>query len=77
MIVRCTAAITLVLSSTAFAASKIAKIRGVIKALGGVKETAKLLLGATSMSEKLGELGKAGMAAASYFFGIQTIRDNC
>jgi len=76
-IAKCVAAIAWVLGSTAFAASKIAKIRGAIKALGGVKATAKLLLGATSRSEKLRALGSAGVAAASYFLGIDTIRNNC
>lgn len=74
---KCAAAITWVVGTTVFAAGKITKIKGAIKALGGIKNTAKLLVGATSRAEKMRKLGQAGAAAASYFLGIDTIKKNC
>lgn len=76
-VAKCVAAITWVVGSSVFAVAKITKIKGAIKALGGIKETAKLLVGATSKTEKAKALGKAGAAAASYFLGIDTIKNNC
>lgn len=74
---KCVAAVTWVVGSSVFAVSKITKIKGAIKGLGGIKMTAKLLVGATSKTEKAKVLGRAGMGAASYFLGIDTIRNNC
>lgn len=76
-VAKCVAAITWVVGSTVFAAAKITKIKGAIKALGGIKEAAKLLVGATTWSEKLRTLGAAGAGAAAYFLGIDTIVNNC
>ncbi|MGL5824576.1 MAG: hypothetical protein ACRCYU_07035 [Nocardioides sp.] len=76
-VAKCVAAITWVLGSSLFAVTKIAKVRGAIRALGGIRETAKLLLSATSWREKIAALGTAGAGAAAYFLGISTIVDNC
>lgn len=76
-VAKCVAAITWVVGSSIFAVAKITKIKGAIKALGGIKETAKLLLGATSKTEKAKALGAAGASAAAYFLGIDTIVNNC
>ena len=81
---KCGAAVVVVVGGTVFAAAKIAKIVGLIRKLGGVKNTAKLLVGATSRSEKMkvfraapGASLKGAMAAATYFLGIDTIKENC
>ena len=58
------AAISWVVGSAAFAVGRITKVKGAIKELGGIKETAKLLVEATSKSEKMRALGGAGAAAA-------------
>ena len=76
-IARCAAAITWVVGTTIFVAAKIVKIRGAVRALGGVEETARLLVGATSPAEKLRTLGAAGASAAAYFLGIDAITGNC
>ena len=76
-IAKCVAAIAWVVGSSIFAISKITKIKGAIKGLGGIKQTARLLLGATSKTDKLRVLGRAGAGAGSYFLGIDTIRNNC
>lgn len=65
------------LTARLFAISKIRRIRVAIRALGGIKNTAKLLVGATSRAEKLSAIGKAMAGAASYFLGITTIKKNC
>jgi hypothetical protein len=74
---KCTAAITWVVGSSIFAASKMLKVRGAIKALGGVGQTARLLVGATSRAEEIRVLDGSLAGAAGYFLGIDTIRSNC
>jgi len=76
-ITKCVLAITWVVGTTVFVAAKITKVKAAIKGLGGIKEAAKLLVGATSRTEKLQALGSAGASAASYFLGIDTIQDDC
>jgi RHS repeat-associated protein len=76
-VAKCVGAILWVVGSSLFAVTKIAKIRGAIRSLGGVRETARLIVGATSWSEKMAVLGRAGASAAAYFLGLATIEDNC
>lgn len=76
-VAKCVMAVTWVLGTSIFVVAKITKIRGAIRALGGIRQTAKLLVGATSRAEKMRALGRAGAGAASYFLGIDTIRTNC
>jgi hypothetical protein len=76
-IAKCVAAITWVVGTTIFAIGKLTKIKAGIKALGGITQTAKLLLGATSRAEKLRAIGGTMATAAADFLGIATIRDNC
>ncbi|MDT2191772.1 hypothetical protein [Paenibacillus larvae] len=58
--------------------AKIVKIKEYVKALGGVWNTAKLLVGATNASEKLGALGAliaelSGFTAVKKHVGIKTL----
>ena len=76
-VAKCVAAIAWVVGSAIFAASKLTKIKSGIKTLGGIKSTAKLLLGATSAAEKASAIGSAFVGVASEFLGIDTIVDNC
>lgn len=76
-VAKCAFAIVFVVGTSIFAASKITKIRKAIRELGGVKDTARLLVGATSRVEKLRAVGAAMGSAASYFFGIDAIKSNC
>jgi len=84
-ILKCTAAITVAVGSTIFAAAKIAKIKKIIKAAGGVKKAARRVIKAFntkgSLSKKakagFGDLGSAVVAAAIVVLDIDTIQANC
>lgn len=76
-ITKCVASVGLVVAGTFFAGTKLLKAKKYIKQLGGILETAKLLIGATSAAEK-------GMAALKAFAGlcgvildIDSIKENC
>lgn len=74
---KCTAAIAWAIGSTVFAVAKLAKIRKYIKALGGLSQTVKLLLGATSKAEKAAAIAKGFATFAAIVFGIDEIYENC
>jgi hypothetical protein len=76
-VLKCTGAIVWVLASSVFAVAKLTKIKSAVKALGGAKETAKLLLGATSKTEKAKAIAGVAGGAAAELLGITTIVDNC
>jgi hypothetical protein len=76
-VTKCVAAIAWVVGSTIFAASKITKIKELVKVLRGVKTTAKLLLGGTFTSEKFAYLGQAMVAAAASILGVAAIQEYC
>lgn len=76
-VAKCAAAITVAIGSGVFAAAKLVKIKRYIKALGGVKEAAKLLLGATTWAEKAKAGGSALVGLASEILGVKEIQDNC
>lgn len=66
----CSAALTWFVGSNLFVAAKIIKVRKYIKALGGFKETAKLIAGATSWEEKLRVGGSALRSLAAEITGV-------
>ncbi len=76
-VLKCVGAITWVLATSVLVVAKLVKIRLAVRALGGIWETAQLLLRATSWSEKLHVLASAGTSAAVSFFGIDRIRQYC
>lgn len=80
-VAKCAGAIAWVIGSTVFAGAKILKIKKYVKALGGVKEAATLLMMYFQYKEvppNLGEkLGSSLMNLASEVLGISTVRDNC
>lgn len=76
-IAKCAASVTLVVVSTAFAATKIVKIKKYIKALGGMKEAVSLLIGATSIAEKGTAAGETLVFLAETLLGIDQVVENC
>ncbi|CAN2254074.1 hypothetical protein [Bacillus vallismortis] len=66
----CAAAITWFIGSNLFAAAKIIRVKKYIKELGGLKETAKLLAGATTWEEKLRVGGSAFKSLAAEITGV-------
>lgn len=73
----CSLAVSAVVFSTAIPVAKITKIKKYVKALGGVKEAAKLLYGASSKSEKLNQFGQAGVALVGELSGFTQIQKSC
>ena len=76
-VTKCVAAIAWAVGSTIFAVAKIAKIRKYIEALGGITQTAKLVMGATTKAEKAIAIGKGLLTFAAIVFGIDQIYENC
>ncbi|MEC1260300.1 hypothetical protein P9D34_07535 [Bacillus swezeyi] len=66
----CSAAIAWFIGSNLFAAAKIIRVKKYIKELGGLKETAKLLAGATTWEEKLRVGGSAFKSLAAEITGV-------
>ncbi|GEK35682.1 hypothetical protein [Kurthia sibirica] len=66
----CAAALTWFVGSNLFAAAKIIKVKKYIKALGGFKESAKLLVSATTWEEKLRVGGSAFKSLAAEITGV-------
>ncbi|MFJ7406164.1 MULTISPECIES: hypothetical protein [unclassified Lysinibacillus] len=66
----CSAALVWFVGSNLFVAAKIIKVRNYIKALGGFKESAKLIAGATSWEEKLRVGGSALRSLAAEITGV-------
>ncbi|MFZ1354107.1 MAG: hypothetical protein WAS52_06070 [Enterococcus aquimarinus] len=76
-VTKCAAAISFAVGSTIFAAAKLVKIKKYIKTLGGIKITAKLLVGATTTAERLKVGGSALVGIAAVIFGVDDIRTYC
>lgn len=77
-VVKCVAAITWLVGSSVFAAAKIVKIKKYIKALGGIKATAELIVGGALTTAEAGTaIGNALLGLASEILGIDAIEDNC
>ncbi len=76
-ITKCAGAISWAVGSTVFAGTKLLKVKKYIKALGGIRTTAKLLIGATTTAEKFKAGGSALVNLASIIFGIDSIKNNC
>ncbi|MGE6517613.1 hypothetical protein [Lysinibacillus sphaericus] len=66
----CSAALVWFVGSNLFVAAKIIKVKKYVKALGGFKESAKLIAGATSWEEKLRVGGSALRSLAAEITGV-------
>ncbi|KAK3946842.1 hypothetical protein QBC32DRAFT_319530 [Pseudoneurospora amorphoporcata] len=76
-IAKCVASIVQLIATTAVPAAKLLKIKKYIKALGGVKMSVKLLLGATTKAEKLKAGGKALVYLSAELLGISSVKAAC
>lgn len=76
-VIRCVGAIAAFIASNAVGAAKIFRIKKYIEALGGVRESAKLLLQASNNAERLKEGGEILALLASEILGVPLISNNC
>lgn len=76
-IARCAAAIAAFIASNSIAAAKLLRIKKYVRALGGVRTAAELLLKATTVAERLQYGGEALALLAGEFFGTSLITNNC
>lgn len=76
-VTKCAAAITVVVVSVAVPVAKVVKLRQFVIAVGGVREAARLLVGATTFAEKARVIGGAIGAGAAEILSIDAIITNC
>lgn len=76
-ITKCVGSIAWVVGTTIFAATKLVKIKKYVKELGGIKNTAQLLIGATSVTEKSTAVAKTLLTLAATISGIDSVYKNC
>lgn len=76
-VTKCVGSIAWVIGTTIFAATKLVKIKKYIKELGGIKETAQLLIGATSITEKSTAVAKTLLTLAATISGVDSVYNNC
>lgn len=76
-IIGCTGAILWAIGSTLIPAAKILKIKRYMKELGGVRESIKILWGASFNYEKLMAMGGTVAALGAELLGIAAIRQAC
>jgi hypothetical protein len=73
----CSAAIAMVIASTAIPAAKILRVKRLIDELGGVATAVQILWGASFSYEKLQAVGGAALALAGELLGITSIQTEC
>lgn len=81
-ILKCAGSIIAAAVSIAIPGAKLVQLAKFVKAVGGVREAARLLIGATSKAEKLRAIRlavgpRSATAVAAALLGIPGIRDNC
>ena len=76
-VAKCSAAVVVAVASLAIPVSKVLKLRAFVRAVGGVRNAAGLLVGATSRAEKVRMIGGAIGAGAIEILGIDAIITNC
>lgn len=76
-VLECAGAIAFVVGSTLFVGAKLARINRYIEALGGVRQAARLIMGATSAEERLRVGGQALVALAAELAGVTAIEEAC
>lgn len=74
---KCAAAIATFIGTNLVSASKLLKIKKYIKELGGIKKSAKLMLKASTWSERLQIGGNALVGLAAELLGYSLIKNNC
>ena len=76
-VAKCVAAIVVAVGSLAIPVSKLFKLKAFVRAVGGYKKAATLLVGATTRAEKTRVIGGAIGAGAVEILGIEAIITNC
>jgi len=76
-VTRCAAAVTVAVASLVIPVSKLMKLKAFVRAVGGVRVAAKLLVGATSRAEKARVIGGVIGAGAAEVLGIEAIMTHC
>jgi len=76
-VTKCVAAIVVAVASFAIPASKVLKLKEFVRAAGGTRAAAKLLVGATSKAEKVRVISGAIGAGAAEILGIDAVITNC
>jgi hypothetical protein len=76
-ITKCAVVIVLVVESLWLPASRLLRIRRKIRELGGFKDAARLVVGATNRSEKLEAIAKIGLTLSLGVSGVDLIVSNC
>ena len=74
---RCTLAVSALLVTTALPALKIIKIKRYVESVGGVVEAARLVVGASSATEKAAEVLKALKGLIGELLGITAVSQFC
>jgi hypothetical protein len=73
----CAGALGLLVGSAVVVPAKLLKIKRYIQALGGLREAATLIVGATTFAEKMQRGGQALIALCEEIIGIGAVKDNC
>ncbi len=76
-IAKCVGSIASAVAGVGIPVSKVLQIKKLANAVGGYREAAKLLLGASSYAEKIREIAAVSGAAGAEILGIAGIRENC
>jgi hypothetical protein len=76
-VLECTAAIALLIASTAFPVAKILKIKRLISSLGGVTKAVRIMWGASFSWEKIRALGGAAAALGAELLGVAAVKRGC
>jgi hypothetical protein len=76
-VARCVSAIAVAVATLMIPVSKVLKLKAFVRAVGGVRTAAKLLVGATSRAEKARVISGAIAVGAAEILGIDAIYTNC
>jgi hypothetical protein len=76
-VAKCSAAVVVAVASLAIPVSKVLKLKVFVRAVGGARNAASLLVGATSKAEKAKVIGGAIGFGAAEVLSIDAIMTNC
>ena len=76
-VARCAAAVVVAVASLAIPLSKLLKLKAFVRAVGGARNAASLMVGASSRAEKARVISAAIGAGAAEILGIDAIITNC
>jgi hypothetical protein len=76
-VAKCVSAIAVAMATLMIPVSKVLKLKAFVRAVGGIRTAAKLLVGATSKAEKARVIGGVVAVGAAEVLGIDAIYTNC